>query len=354
MSGFRFGVLLVVAALSAGCASTPSPATPTHDAQAEYSVAANPNASAQDIAKAGIPVSIATSQDRTLITYRARSDDDEGPQIGAWVLADADLKTIASGTFKQVTEMGSGVFPTGLADGFLLQTYTSPYLVRVDLDGDVHQVPQGKTLSSTKAGDLLMEIPDGFLVYRDSKAYPLPKLRSAEPPVLAPDGSIWQLVATSEGKAVIKHSTGNLKRWKLETVKLPGKTLALRTLTASADGSIRMLSGEIGEYDTPQMIWSRETRPGGTWHSTPLSITSKPSLSNEVVLVHDTLGVLVDERDLWLLAESEFTRLDLPTDSSQARVFLSGDQVYCLDRLTAQLWRADGLTGKWTELAVSE
>jgi hypothetical protein len=343
-----------VAAFSAGCASTTSPATATHDAQAEYSVAANPNATAQEIAKAGSPVSIATSQDRTLITYRARSDDDEGPQIGAWVLADADLKTIASGTFQQVTEMGSGVFSTGLADGFLLQTYTSPYLLRVDLEGVVHQVPQGKTLSSTKAGDLLMEIPEGYLIYRDSKAYPLPKLRSAEPPLLAPDGSIWQLVATSEGKAVIKHSTGNLKRWKLETVKLPGKTLALRTLTASADGSIRMLSGKTGEYDTAEMIWSRETRPGGRWHSAPLSISAKPALSNEVVLVHDTLGVLVDERDLWLLGDPESTRLDLPTDSSQVQVFLSGDQVYCLDRFTAQLWRADGLTGKWAELALSE
>ena len=321
----------------------------------EHRVAADPHASAAEVVEAGRPVDVAAPHDRTLVTYRVESDDDEGPQRGAWRLYDGDGKRLADGTFAQVREQDAIARVEAVPDGFLLQGYSGSRLQHVDPDGTVSPVAVSDAAAPARAGDLLVEMSDdaGFSVYEpaDRAAHPLPRMPDASGTVALDDaGTVWMVRTWTRTKIVVSHSAGGAGPW--HDILVPSRRGEYPMGLTAERGQVVVPVGQ-GPDDAPRLRGLEvldPAHPEDGWHEVdPADIVFRHSLDPVVsVLADGRLLVAEAMEDAWLQVPGHgFTRVGLPDPWASVKV--QGDRWFTTYPKGRRLWVSRDEGASWTD-----
>lgn len=321
-----------------------------HDPEREIAVAADPETTAQEIIEAGGPVRVAASEDRTLVAWRAESDDDEGPQQAAWRLYDEQGRRIADGKLGQVSEQGAIPTLTPVADGFLLENYTGHVLRHVDADGSITEVPTSPERRPTRAGDVLQESLEltGSTFYRpaDRAAYRLPKVPFESPQGVALDerGRVWVLVDWSRTAADVASSDGGRGPWQHTTVPLP---------RGGAPAGLTVASGQLlvptvtSDLEHPQLagLWTHpvDADPGAPWTRVPTTgVRFEETLQPLVDALPDGRIVLTgDSGEVWLQGDDGGFALGSHPSGTNGYVQVAGSRLYLSFTRDHQLYASD-------------
>ncbi|WP_154402639.1 hypothetical protein [Nocardioides speluncae] len=325
----------------------------------EWRVAGDPDATADEIIDAGSAASVATSGGQTLVTYRVESDDDEGPQQGAWRLYDDQGEPVADEKLGQVREQGAVARVRATDGGFLLESYTAPALLHVAADGTTTPVEVAKKPRPVQAGDLLVQgAEDGNLVYRpsDNAAYQLPKLPTDQPQRIAIDeeGVVWVVLDWADDQVKLAFSPGGTGPWTKDRLAA-GKGGYPVSEIHTGSGRLTLVTGHGGdEYPVLDSIWTRPAGPGKVaWQSSPL--TGADGLKALDVYL-DTLsdGRLLLEGDAegaWLQqASGDFAELKLPDNLGFFHsVSAAGDRLYTTGTESGAFLVSDDFGESWDE-----
>jgi hypothetical protein len=319
-------ILAGLVAAVAGCASGEVGLGPSAD-QREHRVAADPHATAAEVVGAGHPVDVAEAHDRTLVTYLVESDDDEGPQRGAWRLYDEAGKRLADGAFAQVREQDAIARVEPVPDGFLLRGYAGARLQHVDPNGTLSPVTVSRSAAPARPGDLLVEGSDdsGFSVYTpaDRSAHRLPRIPDASGAVVLDDrGTVWLLRTWTRTRIVVAHSVGGAGPW--HDLVVPSRR-GDYPMGLTADGGRVVVPVAHGPDDAPRLQALEvldAARPDAGWRAVdPHGITLRHALEPVVhVLADGRLLVGEPMEDAWLQADDGFTRVDLPDPWASIKV----------------------------------
>lgn len=331
--------ILSTATLLTACGDESGPGSSSEDHQErQWRVAGDPDATADEIIDAGSAAGVAINGKQTLVSYLVESDDDEGPQQGAWRLYDDQGKPVADAKLGQVSEQSASAGVFAAADGFLLQSYTEPELVHIGADGATEPVKVVDKPRPVEAGDILVRVGDETdAVYRpsDNAAYLLPKLPSDQPQRIAIDdeGVVWVVTDWTDDQVKLAFSAGGSGPWTRDQLAAGKDGYPVSEIVIS-DGRLALLTGH-GEGETPVLdaIW---TRPAGlgkvAWQPNPLigvdglkgSMVSAQALSDgRLVLSGDTEGT-------WLQQPSGgFAKLKVPdTLGFFHSISAAGDRLY--------------------------
>lgn len=351
-------VVVLVAAGAVGCdAGAVSPRIGAD--QREHRVAADPHATAADIIGAGRAVDVAATPDRTLITYRVESDDDEGPQQGAWRLYDAHDRRLADGTFGIVREQSAVARALVAGDGFVLESYTEPRLRLLDPSGELTDLAAAGPASPAQPGDVLLEADDdaGRLLYRPAEraTYRLPRVpfRDSQRVVLDEQGSVWVLREWSRHRVPVAYAQGGVGAW--AQTEVPSAPDDYPVGLASGHDRVVVTLGHGGD-EHPRVVSFAllgPARPAAGWTPVaPAGITARDPLDPEVHVLPDGRLLFVAWREgAWLQSGSHFVRLELP-DSEGSEPDLTvepaGDRLFAVPELGRRLWVSadDGTTWK--------
>jgi hypothetical protein len=351
-------VCLLGPALS-GCGSNGDPPAGGTDEQTrEWTVAADPHATPDQIIEAGRPVTVAAAHDRTLVTYLVESDDDEGPQQGAWRLYDGQDEPLVDGRLGQVREQGAVAAVDAVDDGFLVRGYTTPRLQHVTLDGRITTVPTPDTVSPAQAGDVLVEEGDdqGWRVYRpaDHTAYRLPRLPfdDVQRVALGQDGVLWVLRSWTRTAIRLAHSAGGAAPW--QRTDLPARPGSYPVGLTAENGRV-VVPVAHGPEESPELgaLEVLDTDAGSTWHAVnPRGIKLTQSLEPEVrVLPDGRLLVVGEDEGAWLQrASSGFAAVDLPDDD--VSVDIEGQRWFTTYPRGRRLWVSDDAGTTWTDFGL--
>lgn len=333
-------------------------ASAAYDSERENLVAGDRSATAEDIIEAGGPVRVATSENRTLVAWRAEFDDDEGPQQAAWRLYDEDGKRIADSKLGLVVEAGAIPTLTSVPDGFLVENYTGHVLRHIDLDGRIANVPTSRTRTGAKAGDVLQESLEGrgSTIYRPGErtAYRLPKLPFQNPQGVALDerGTVWVLVDWTRTQARLASSPGGTGPWQRTTVPLrrPVGTPAGPTVAA---GQV-LVPTQHGNGDYPRLdgIWKHPATgdPGARWTKVATAgVTFKETLQSGVAAFSDGRLVLTgDGGEVWVQRDGgAFERLTLPKALESGFLEVVGSKLFLSFTRDHQLHVSDDSGQTW-------
>lgn len=359
-------VLLLAVGSATACgteASTSSAAEHHYDAEREWTIAGDEHATADEIIDAGRPADVGTSGGRTLITWLATPEDDEGPSQGAWRLYDADGKRVADGKLGIVFEASAGAGVVPVDDGFVIDNYTKPELIHVAPSGQLTPIPLNKQARPTRAGDLLVREWSGDVAFyrpADHAAYRLPRVpREPQAVRLDDNGTVWvMLLWEKDGDARIASAPGGVAPWTTEVVDLPDRsTPTIDMAYAGGELMFPQRSSTVAEYDEFQAIWRRSTDPGtgkAAWHSIPLD---KDQLTRTV-----TVGLTMTDQGRMLVsgestpallenADGSLTPLHLPDKDQAAQVQPVGDRLYANAWQEAELYVSDDLGKTWSVVA---
>lgn len=353
-------VVIMLALVTSACGS-PQPTSPDNP---EWSVAADPNATAADVIAGGKPVGAVSAGDGSLLVlYRAESDDDEGPQVTAWQIRDADGNEIAARIWARVSEASS--LPSvvrGLKDGFLIGGQLGgglPQVTRLSADGASSTPRVVRGVTTTKPGDVQLYRGDLEWFYRPADD----TVRRFAPPVAFP--ARQQVLLTDKGTPV---ETSLTKRGLFLHTSADGGTTWKRTPVPTIKGvaASRIFVGggfiwagltTISDegYDVLHfLVRTPETKPGA-WERTDLrahdlldssAIGEPEALSNATVLLGERKG-------WWLLNGEQLSKLDLPdalgTDAGSVWAGVEDDRIW-VGGLSGGLFYTDDAGGTWTEV----
>lgn len=355
------GVLVLSTLLLVACGSEDGDpgGTSGYDQKREWRVAGDAKATADEIIDAGGAVDVARSGEQTLITYRVESDDDEGPQQGAWRLYDTDGKRVADGTLGQVFEAGAVAEVRAAGDRFLLEGYAEPKLISVATDGSTEKITTVSKPRPAKAGDLLLEDGEdaGWYAYRpaDHTAYRLPKLPTDQPQGVALDdkGVVWVMLPWDKRTATVASSAGGEKPWRRHRIPLAKGGYPVAQLAASA-GKVYFATG-AGSDMSPQLdkLWVHPAGSDGKWQEIePAGIKFKKTTDPQLdVLPDGRLLVYGDLEGPWVQQTSgTFEKIKLPKQAPETSVELAGDRLYTTHNAEHVLLMSDDLGQTWTEV----
>ena len=322
----RLGVTALVLLVLAGCGDGRSAASSRqHNSEREYQVAADKNATAQEIIDAGGPVRVAASENRTLVAWRAESDDDEGPQQAAWRLYDERGGRIAEGTLGQVREQSAIPTLTAVADGFLIENYTGHRLRHIAEDGVIDDVTGSREVRPTRAGDVLFATLEraGYSFYRpeDHASYRVAKLPFDSPQgiVLDERGRVWVLVDWSGRAAEVASSSGGAGPWQRTTVPLQEGGLPTGIHTAAGRVFVPTAHGK-GMSPRIDGLWQHPTNgsPSDPWSSLPIGgVSLEETQEPGVEALPDGRLVLIGASGaVWVQgADGTFVRATVPEEA---------------------------------------
>lgn len=355
----HLAISLAAATLTA-CGDESGSSSSSEDHQErQWRVAGDPDATADEIIDAGSAGGVATSAEQTLVSYRVESDDDEGPQQGAWRLYDDQGKPVADDRLGQVFEQGAVARVFATEDGFLLENYTEPSLVHIAPDGATQRVEVVKKPRPVQAGDLLVRVSDETdAVYRpsDHTAYLLPKLPTDQPQRIAIDdeGVVWVVVDWNNDHVKLAFSPGGTGPWTRDRIPAgKGGYPVSEILTGS--GQLTLLTGHgEGEYPVLDSIWTRPAGPGKVaWQSTPLTgvdglkglMVNLEALSDgRMLLEGDTDGAWIQQ------ASGDFTKVRVPdTLGFFHSVTAAGDRLYTTGTQSGAFLVSDDFGQTWDE-----
>jgi hypothetical protein len=241
------GTLLLAAPLVSGC---------TSQSEREWEVAADANATADEIIDAGHASDIATSTDQMVVTWEVQPEDDEGPYQGAWRLYDRDKGQVADGTFGTVREASARIDAAPLGDGFLLTDYRKhdQYVVndkgrlaraRFDASKPGPSLAGGVLTSDGEDGTWSVVLPSARRVVRLTDL-PTKDVQGME---LTSDGTVWVLLPwTGNGPFRIAHAKDGKPPWTTETIPLPkGTSTYGEAVSASGNRLFVVASHEEGD-----------------------------------------------------------------------------------------------------------
>jgi hypothetical protein len=317
--------------------------------QREHRVAADPHATAADIIRAGRAVDVAATNERTLVTYRVESDDDEGPQQGAWRLYDAHDRRIADGTFGIVREQSAIARALVAGDEFVIDSYTEPRLRRLSPDGTLTDLAVTGRASPAQAGDVLLEAEDdhGWLLYRPAEraTYRLPRIpfRDSQRVVLDEHGTVWVLREWSRHGVPVAYAQGGVGPWTRSEV--PSAPNDYPESLCAERGRVVVTLGH-GSDEHPRVVSLAvldSTRPDAGWATlAPSGITARDAPDPEARVLPDGRLLFIAWRDgAWLQSGSNFVGLHLP-DSEGSEPDLTvepaGDRLFAVPELGRRLW----------------
>jgi hypothetical protein len=353
------GVVVLSTLLLAACGSEDGDpgGTSGYDQKREWRVAGDPDATADEIIDAGRAVDVAIGGQTTLITYIVQSDDDEGPQQGAWRLYDESGKAVADDRLGVVSEQGAGAGATATDDGFLLESYTEPHLITIYPDGTTRPAKIVDRSRPVQAGDLYVWVGDADqYVYRsaDHSAYRLPKLPTSQPQGITIDdqGVVWVVLDWDRGTAKLASSAGGAGPWRREKIVLGKGGYPVSDPYATA-GEVILASGHgSDEYPVLDSLWIRPAGAGDTpWRATPLTDVEglKASRLGMQTLSDGRLLLEGDSEGTWLQQPNGgFARLKLPKSARGGRVDAAGDRLYITSGPAFLVSEDDGET--WSEV----
>lgn len=355
------GVVVLSTLLLAACGSEDGDpgGTSGYDQKREWRVAGDAKATADEIIDAGGAVDVARSGEQTLITYLVESDDDEGPQQGAWRLYDTDGKRVADGKLGQVFEASAVARVRAAGDGFLLEGYAGPNLISVAPDGSTEKIATVAKPRPAEAGDLLFEDWEnpGWYAYRpaDHTAYRLPKLPTDQPQgvVLDDKGVVWVMLLWDRQTATVASAAGGSKPWQRHRIALPKGGYPAAHLAASA-GKVFFATGTGGDM-SPQLdkLWVHPAGSGGKWQEIePTGIKFETTIDPRLdVLPDGRLLVYGDSEGPWVQqASGSFEKITLPKQAPETTVELAGDRLYTTHNAEHVLLMSDDLGETWTEV----
>ncbi|GGO84433.1 hypothetical protein GCM10011584_01960 [Nocardioides phosphati] len=365
MRALAAAALLAGGAALSACGTQPSPSPAAghpHDAQREWRVAGDKEATADQIIDAGRPGSVATSGDRTLTTWQVQPEDDEGPSQAAWRLYDLEGARIADGKLGIVFEQGATTEVVPAPDGFVIDNYSKTPLIHVAPTGALTTIPLHAERRATRAGDVLVRAWTGdrsFYRPADHAAYRLPRT-PANPQAVQLDetGRVWVMRLWSrDGDARIASAQGGVAPWTTETVDLPaGSSPTVDMAYAGGRLMFPQRSSTVAEYDEFQAIWSRSTQPGAVdhaWRSTPIA---RDQLTHTVTVGLDrtsTGRLLVSGESTPTLleqADGSLRPLEVPGTTEPAPVQSVADRLYATSWSQAELYVSDDLGKSWTRV----
>jgi hypothetical protein len=250
--------LFTALVLLAGCAS---------GQEREWQVAADADASADDIIQAGHAADVAVGDRRMLVTWEVEPEDDEGPYQGAWRLYDRK-GVVADGTFGIVRESSAALEVIAVQDGFLLTDYVEHQLHIVDVEGRLVPIrPDEGELGTSLAGGVLL--PDrttgeAWQVFLPSSLQLVQLTELPDGDVqgieLTSDGTVWVLLPWTDGGPFrIAHAKDGKPPWTIETLPLPRGSVTSGDGMSSAGIRVFVAAGHArGDRTTIDAILMRE------------------------------------------------------------------------------------------------
>lgn len=214
------GALLAAGLLVSGC---------TSESEREWQVAANPQATADEIIDAGHAAGIATGEDQMVVTWEVEPEDDEGPYQGAWRLYDRDKGQVADGTFGTVREASARIDVAAVGDRFLLTDYRKHERYILDDEGRLGpaRFESAKVGPSLADGVLVSDGEDGgwnVVLPSTQRIVALTDLptKDVQAIELTSDGTVWVLLPwTDNGPFKIAFAKDGKPPWTIETLPLP-------------------------------------------------------------------------------------------------------------------------------------
>ncbi len=241
-------------------------------------MAADPDASVDEIIDAGHATDVAVSEDQMVVTWEVEPEDDEGPCKGAWRLYDRDKGEVADGTFGTVREADARIEAITVRDGFVLTDYVKHRRHLLTTSGRVAPA----RLAEAKLGTALAggELVDGRATGSDEAGWSvlLPNQRAVvrltdlpttdvQALELTSDGTVWVLLPwTADGTFRVAHAKNGIEPWTTETLPIP-KDMETSGSGVSASGATVFVAAGRGSADrTPtDVLLSRTADPKGTW-----------------------------------------------------------------------------------------
>lgn len=311
------GALLLVAPLASGC---------TSQSEREWEVAADTNATADEIIDAGHATDIATSRDQMVVTWEVQPEDDEGPYQGAWRLYDRAKGQVADGTFGTVREASARIDAAPLGDGFLLTDYRKHRQYVVDEKGRLARARfDASRVGPPLAGGVLLADPEdgkwSVVVPSARRVVTLTGLptRDVQGLELTSDGTVWVLLPwTGDGPFRVAYAKDGKPPWTTETIPLPkGSSTYGEGVSASGDRLFVVATHDEGDrmaVAVDKILQRRAGEKGWTRidaSGIPDNLTAAPRVA---VLPKDRLVATADGEGAWVEDEdgSGFTTLHPP------------------------------------------
>lgn len=336
------------------------------DPHREWAVAGDADASVDDVVGVGVPVAAVARGSRTLVSWRAEPDDDEGANQAVWRLYDGRGGHVAEGRLGLVSEQGAIPDLFVVPDGFLLRTYTDGSLRHITPDGTVARVPTSSRRLPAQPGDVLLKLWNdaGLLAYHpaDRTAHRLPALPVRNPQGLTLDarGTLWVLEEWTRTEARISSSPGGGGPWTRTTVPLPrrGSPMAIGVAGDRVVVPVGTMARGAG-FPTLRSVWTHpvEAPSRAGWAHVP---TSGLHLASTLEAGIAGLGpeggaaqmVLSDERGgVFVEQDGGFRRADLPSGAVDTSVRVSGTTMFLTGSRDHRLYRSDDAGRTWRTVA---
>lgn len=303
----------------------------------EWNVAADPDASADEIIDAGHAVGIATSPRQMVVTWEVRPEDDEGPYQGAWRLYDRDKGEIADGTFGTVREASGRIEVMAVRDGFLLTDYKKHALHFLSPNGKLSpaHLPEAKRGTPLAGGALMQGESPGprtwQVVLPDKRqVVPLTNLptRNVQGIELTSDGTVWVLLPWKEdGPFRIAYAKNGAGPWTTETIPLPkGTGTSGQGISAVKDRLFVVGTRAKGDRMPVDVILAREAGDDDWDEIDAAGIADDLTAEPRIVVLHTgRLAALADGEGAWIeRAEGDGWRpVDLPDVGKQSQTDVS-------------------------------
>lgn len=351
---------VVVLCAVAGCSDAVEPdLRPGRPAATD--VAGDESATAADVIAVGRVVDIAESgAGQLLVAYVAESDDDEGPQVGAWRLYDTAGEPVADGLGVRVSEESAQPKLTGLPDGFVIQP--SPHrrkYARLDADGSIRPLPRGEPTPYVQSGDVL--VGDGALVYRgatESLAVVEDVGRtvraSGQNQTLDDTDALWVLRSQDgQDRLTVARAGAGSTTWEETRIALqPG---ALPLGIATAGDQIAVPVARVGRNDVLDSVYLRTANAplAERWRRLPAPVPRNDTWYTAAVFGLPAGRLLVGSASAaWYEVDpttGDWTRLPLPDADIDFTVTVVGDRMYAYSSQPGTAYARDG-DGSWEPL----
>lgn len=316
----------------AGCGSgtdAPSGAPPV-DPERMWEVAADPDATAEEIIEAGRPARLSfAGDDAVLVTFVVESEDDEGPQASAWRLYDDEGATVADGRGVRVFEASALPELWDLDDGVLVQpTEGQPTWHVVTSAGEVEEVPVVEGPTATQPDDVALGLPYFFrpgegdgpgVVHR------LPDLRPIGQDVfeiaIDADGGVWATPNADGARLRVPTSTDGREPWTEVPLPVPPQTFPDGVQVSDELVYVPLLAGNMGETLASLAVRDAAAPAAEEWRSVSLEgLEVQEWYGPSLDVMADGRLLLGDTGPSWFIGteEGDWEQVDLADDGAGA------------------------------------
>ncbi|SFJ45550.1 hypothetical protein SAMN05216561_13223 [Nocardioides psychrotolerans] len=266
-----------------------------------WEVAADPDATAEEIIEVGRPARLPfAGDDALLVTYVVESEDDEGPQASAWRWYDDEGAPVAAGKGVRVFESSALPELWDLDDGVLVRPIEGRLRWHVVTSaGEVETVPLVKGPTPTRPGDIALGLPYFFRPGTGPGAgtvHRLPDLRE-----IAQD--VFEIAIDAEGDV---WATPNADGDRLRVPTSPDGTAPWR--------EVPLLAGDMGESLASLAVRDADAPTTEEWRMVPLEgIWAEEWYGPSLEVIADGRLLLGDTGPFWFVGteQGDWERVEL-------------------------------------------